>query len=662
MHRLRRIAAGLGLIGLLSVAPRDASAQAGQGIRFGLAHVDLMELHLERQDGGPPLLQEQLPPAELARRYALASATGAVWQRWSIYRELVESPSGLDWTVVDGIAERDARAGLRSLVVLQGPSEGMQAPIFLDSAGHGVDDPERAVGPNPANGWASFVDAAAERYAPGGRLATSRAWPAGAGVGAWEIGNEPNLRAFWPGSPADYLRYLEVAYLVIHRRDPSAIVLHGGIGDDGNAEDWYRRFLDALLARAADSPLPARHGHYFDRAAWHWYRTPAFLMTGPARARALIEAAGLPAKPIWVTETGLPVWSEHPGPCWDPDSPGRATTVEQAGFVWQTLAEAAASQVEVVVLFQLVDDCGNGPTSYDAFGLVRNPLGAQCWQPPEAQPCWRADPTTAGTPRPAYAAFQAIARQLTGATPQGAALGEAGRWRGLVFDRQPDTRLTVAWSTRFEPQTIEMPALGDSAEILTIEPDGSPSRQVLRARDGRYRLALPGASNRNAIGGRGIVDGRPLILVERPIALVQAPDPAGEAIDTADDHEPPLLAVVEALPERSPLRFDLSIAAADPGSGLAAWRLFVASGPNPPDTPAAWREAIAEGPWSVAAAGGRLRLPFEGRPGRRYYFAAQAGDRAGNWTALPAYAQASTRLVQAGRGGLGGRAGGHLPH
>ena len=81
--------------------------------------------------------------AELARRYALASATGAVWQRWSIYRELVESPSGLDWTVVDGIAERDARAGLRSLVVLQGPSEGMQAPIFVDSVGHGVDDPER---------------------------------------------------------------------------------------------------------------------------------------------------------------------------------------------------------------------------------------------------------------------------------------------------------------------------------------------------------------------------------------------------------------------------------------------------------------------------------------------------------------------------------------
>ena len=636
-------------------------AQAGQGIRFGLAHVDVMELHLERQPDGPPLPRELQPPAEIARRYALASATGAAWHRWSLYRELVQTSGGYDWSVADGIAERDARAGLSSLVVLQGPSEGMQAPIFLNASGQAVDDPEQAAGPNPANGWASFVDGAAGRYHPGGSLSASRAWPEGAGVRAWEIGNEPNLRAFWPGSPADYARYLEVAYLVIHRRDPAAIVLHGGMGDDGNAEDWYGRFLAALVARAAESPLPARNGYYFDRAAWHWYRTPALLMTGPARARALVSAAGLPAKPIWVTETGLPVWSEYPGPCWDPGSPGRATTVEQAGFVWQTLAEAAANQVEVVVLFQLFDDCGNGPTSYDAFGLIRNPLGPQCWQPPEQQPCWAADPATAGQPRPAYAAFQAAARQLTGATPRGEALGAGRGWRALVFDRQPDTRLTLAWSTRFASQSVDLPAQSGQAELLAIEADGSLSRRSLVASEGQYRLDLPGASNRNAIGGRGILDGRPLILVERPVSLARDVDRQVAPVDGPPDREPPLMAVVEALPARSPLRFDLSIAAADSGSGLATWLLFVASGPEPPRSAAAWRPLGGLGVWSAESAGGRLRVPFEGRPGRRYYFAAQAGDRAGNWTALPAYAQASTRLVQAGHGGFGGRAGGHLP-
>ena len=90
---------------------------------------------------------------------------------------------------------------------------------------------------------------------------------------------------------------------------------------------------------------------------------------------------------------------------------------------------------------------------------------------------------------------------------------------------------------------------------------------------------------RNAIGGRGIVDGRPVVLVERPIARVQAPDPAGEAIDTADDREPPLLAVVEALPERSPLPATTSWASAIRASKPQAM-------PNAECPAATWRSCI----------------------------------------------------------------------
>ncbi len=110
----------------------------------------------------------------------------------------------------------------------------------------------------------------------------------------------------------------------------------------------------------------------------------------------------------------MPVWSEHPGPCWDPSSPGRATTAEQAGFVWQALAEALAAGAENVFYFQLYDDCGNGAASYDAFGLVRNHVGNQCWAPP-GHGCWSLNPSLAGTPRPAFQALQVAARELNGA-------------------------------------------------------------------------------------------------------------------------------------------------------------------------------------------------------------------------------------------------------
>ncbi len=662
------LGAGFGLFGLFGLfgPPEPIRAQTA-GIHFGLAHVDVMELHLERQPEGPPVARAALPAGEIERRYQLARDSGARWHRWSIYRELIErnESSDYDWSVSDGIAERDARAGLSTLAILQGPRDGFQAAIFVDAQGQPTDDPERAIEIHPANGWARFVDAAVARYMPGGSLPRARGWPAGGGIRAWEIGNEPNLASFFSGTPADYARYLEVAYLVIHRRDPAATVLHGGIGDDGNAEAWYRGFLAALAARAADTPLVQAHGYYFDKAAWHWYRTPGLLMTGPAQARALLAEAGLPAKPIWVTETGLPVWSEYPGPCWDPGSPGRATVVEQADFVWQTLGEAAASGVEVVILFQLFDDCGNGPSSYDAFGLVRNPIGWSCWLPAEGRDCWRPDPATAGQPRPAYEAFRSLAGELSGASPR-AGSGRGGEgWRQLVFDRQPGTRITLAWATGRQGRRIEIPATAAIAQLSAIEADGSVSRRQLPAEGGRYRVELPGAANRNDIGGRGILDGRPIMLVEGDVLLAPssaAAPSAGAPADAGPDRDPPLLALVEPLPEVSPPRMSLAVAAADEGSGITAWMLYVATGPDPPTDASAWRLHTGPAAWSADPKAGRIRLPFEARPGRRYHFAARAVDGAGNWSPMPSFVQATTRIASVGRNRGGGIAQGHLPY
>lgn len=670
----RKITLAIGLVAMLAgpagpppalAGPGHApAAQASPNPRFGLVHVDGLDLHAVRFPDRPPADREALTPDVVADRYRRAAESGAGWNRWSLYWDLVERSGQMSWAASDGIVARDVAHGLRTLAVLQGNQpgvvvmdgapEGLGAAIFTRADGGASDDPAGAAAVNPANRWAAYVDAVAERYRPGGELARARGWGADAGIGAWEIGNEPNLRAFWRGTPAEYARYLEVAYLVIKRRDPQAVVMHGGIADDAGAQAWYAQFLDALKARAAASPLPARHNHYFDKAAWHWYRSPSLLETGPDRARALLAERGIPAKPIWVTEAGLPIWSEHPGPCWDPASPGRANLAEQAGYIWQALPEALAAGVETLFYFQLYDDCGNGPTSYDAFGLVRNHAGNQCWAAFD-RPCWQMDPKVAGAPRPAYAAFQVVARELRGARLVRQTPAAAGG-RRLVFAR-PDARVTVAWSAG-GAQALALDAGAGSATLYTIDPAGAVAMRTLAAAGGRFTVGLPAPSNHNGIGGRPIVAGLPVILVERGAGGVSADAgvaaaagaPGGgrtapSAPAAARDVAPPVLAVVASLPATSASRFDVTVVAGDDGSGLDAFLVYAARGPALPRVAEDWKVVGSVRPWPGNRRADQVRVPFEGRPGETWYFAAQAGDRAGNWTSLPIGAQAVTRIA-----------------
>ncbi len=441
---------------------------------------------------------------------------------------------------------------------------------------------------------------------------------------AWEIGNEPNLPFFWSGTPAQFARYLEVAYLVIQRRDPLAVVVHGGIADDTGATGWYNQFLDALVARAAVSPLPGRHGYYFDKAGWHWYTYPSLLQTGPDRARQLVVAKGLPAKPVWVTEMGVPVWNEHPGPCWDPVSPWRATAAEQAGYVWQSVSEGLAAGVETMVLFQLYDDCGNGPTSYDAFGLVRNHASNQCWTPPSGQSCWRLDPSQAGVPRPAYAALQAAAEELAGAELLWRPPREADGWQRVLFYRPPDTRVMVLWNHYRTTRTVEVYATGTEAALLELAEDGALVRSTVLPDGGRLRPTLPGATNRNNPGNEGpVMAGRPVMVVER-------------------DAYGPFRAEVKPLPLTSPALVDLTVAAADGGTGVGAYRIWYAQAP--PAAAGDWRLLLSDQPWPASPLSGEAVARVMLEPGRTYYFAAQAQDRAGNWSQLPAAAQAFTSV------------------
>jgi hypothetical protein len=639
------------LLVLLSAAMAAPAAKAQSPVtvrnaRLGLAHVDLMDLHQVRLPDRPPEAVDALAREDITDRYDHAVASGAVWHRWSLYWDLIDRGGTFDWSVADGIVGRDVGRNLSTLGVLQGAPPGVRhlqgapadidRPIFRAKTGGLTDDPADAESINPANTWARFVAATIERYRPGGTLAKEKGWMPGAGVSHWEIGNEPNLPHFWHGSPAEFVRYLEVAYLAAKWVDPNSVIVHGGIANEANAGPWYSQFADALAARAASSPLPRRHNYYFDKAAWHWYTQPRNVTVRPDQARRILTSRGLPAKPIWVTEFGVPVWSEYPGPCWDPASPGRVTAAEQSAFVWQSIAAGLSDGVEVMIYFQLYDDCGNGIESYDAFGLVRNHAANQCWTSPAGHACWSFDPNLAGTTRPAYDAFRTIARELAAATPVERTIGRG--WRKSVFSRPSSgDRVTVAWNTTGRDRFVDLPASADSATLFELDGAGGVRTTAVRAASGRYRVFLPGATNRNGFSGRAMASGRPIILVERTGWA------AFGGSKSSADVTPPDAALVGALPEVSEPRFDLTILGSDAQSSLDAFQLFYSMG-APPSDPSGWTRFGNVLPWPGKPQVGMITLPFVGIPGQTYFFTVQVADEHGNWTELPPYAHAFTRI------------------
>ncbi|HRA21628.1 MAG TPA: hypothetical protein PLZ56_14375, partial [Anaerolineae bacterium] len=173
-----RCAGALTLVVLaLGVGRPSAAAPLNQGrtapagsLQMGLAHVDLMDLHLARRPDGPPIRQVILDDDQIARRYDQARAAGAGWNRWTLYRDLVETGTPYDWTVPDGIVGRDRAHGLRTLMILQSQAENIEAPIFLASGGGKTDDPAQATAVNDEHVWARFVAAAVERYGSSGSL------------------------------------------------------------------------------------------------------------------------------------------------------------------------------------------------------------------------------------------------------------------------------------------------------------------------------------------------------------------------------------------------------------------------------------------------------------------------------------------------------------
>jgi len=482
-------------------------------------------------------------PADQAR-YERARSSGATWTRYPFYWQNIEKIAGqFDYSRHDQVVSADVQNGLRPLAILMGtagsyatsgfsgnsprveekllpllasgrieatdlrawsaasPPRNLNQPVFSD----GTDLPGSQKRINPHNPWANFVFQTVERYKPGGILATSEEWTEGEGISHWEIWNEPDWSFFWNGSVEQYYRLLQVAYLAAKHADPQCTVILGGLATYFNP-DWFPRLLNVMDSDPHQEQR-ASSNHYFDAIAVHFYSRSADAYDHIVRIRNLLTAHGL-EKPIWVTESGVPVWNDYPGPTWAPDSPYRATKDEQAAYVIQAHAYALYLGAEVIFHFQLHDDCGNGPDAHDAYGLFRNPQVSVCY-PSDA------------APRPSYQAYKVAAEQFRGLKPLWRQTPDNDHELIAFYREGAGQRVITMWATKGHDVDAHIAALAEAATLIDMHGNAT----TIEPTQGYYTVRLPKATNQNLPTDPTayMIGGPPFILVEKA-PLIAASD------------------------------------------------------------------------------------------------------------------------------------------
>lgn len=212
-----------------------------------------------------------------------------------------------------------------------------------------------------------FMQAAAQRYR--GR------------VEAWQIWNEVDNPAFWAGRMPfaarveAYAQVLQAGSRGARKGDPGALVLLSGLAmadripvfeapDKKRPAGSLRRvvgtrplppgedslsFAKALLAR------PGVRGS-FDAASAHMLRADHERQLAPLE-RMLAQVA--PGTPLWITETGVPSGAQ-----------AGATPEEQAHFLEHTYRWAAATGIQALFVFELVDHPAEPDNPEAYFGLL----------------------------------------------------------------------------------------------------------------------------------------------------------------------------------------------------------------------------------------------------------------------------------------------------
>jgi hypothetical protein len=200
--------------------------------------------------------------------------------------------------------------------------------------------------------FAQFAGAAAQKYGS-------------KGIHFWEVWNEPNSVGFWaPAADAPaYTRLLKATSESIRAADPRAFILLGGLATlatgDGSLSvadfllspgDSPLQYVDALAVHPYTFPIPPSA-----MGPWSSPRLPSD--SGLPYLQDILARAGVPRKPIWITEYGAP--TDGPGVPWtaaasSSGAPDHVSEPEQAQIAIDSVTRAS-SESAVGSLFWYTD-------------------------------------------------------------------------------------------------------------------------------------------------------------------------------------------------------------------------------------------------------------------------------------------------------------------
>jgi hypothetical protein len=397
-----------------------------------------------------------------------AADLGVGWERILFYWSEIQPTGPGDWNTLHVLEEWlvEANAQGRTIVGLlkntppwatdDVPFSGVPRGLYLP-----VND--------PGNLWAAYVRRAATYYGP-------------LGVHHWIIWNEPDIAPDvygheFSGSAQDYYQLVKVAYQVMKQVDPNVTIHLGGM-TYWHEPGYLRRYLQIATA----DPSAAANNYYFDVITYHIYFRPETIYTIVGNAFAAQQEFGIPLKPVWVNETNA-------RPSMDPEWPVQVHSFQidleqQAWYIVQAHAIGFNSGAARMGVYKLVDI--NMAPGDESWGLIR-PYDF--------------------SKRPAYHAYQTTIQYLAGFTYP--VRREQGSHYYIFTFPRPEGTTRVMWARQPTAVTLRVPALADSALLVTALGESRP----ITPENGSYTIHLDGARCYSDC----YMGGPPLFLVEEAV-------------------------------------------------------------------------------------------------------------------------------------------------
>lgn len=351
----------------------------------------------------------------------------------------------------------------------------VDTPAWASDSGHRNAVPRGLELPvdDPGNVWAAFVSRLATYFAP-------------SGVHRWIVYTEPDVRpgegrVQFAGTVEDYARLLGAASVAAKVADSAAAIHVAGMNWWADVAAGREPYLARLLRALKADPDAAANGYYFDAVTLHVFDTTQAVWDVVTVARAILEAAELPDKAIWLETNASPTLDPNGGQ----SEPVFGITPDmQADFVVQAAALSLAAGADAVGIYRLVDD----PAETPPWGLIRED----------------------GTRRPAFDTYRAVI-DLFGPTL------DARRYSGpeaeLLVLQQADREIYVMWTRGTTPVRFEVTSAQVGEAALVYRPGSRPAL-VRSGPDGwPAAFVLDGPAARPDANGFLTVAGSPRVLV-----------------------------------------------------------------------------------------------------------------------------------------------------